>query len=219
MWIPIERKLTSDSFGQRRIYCGILRRKVFCNIIDLFRFTHHSILRTVHRQKIVQLRNKFLHRRNKLDKTFGYQYRTEITTFGSPHGNSLGNTIYNIVERLLFCFYLFRYKTDIRLSLQRAFQCDMGSRTSHQLDKVPIFFCGIAIPLNVSDYFGIYLARRIESERTFDHFVFQITIDGFRTTYHLHASPYLFVIFGQNASIGIGIVSADNDQCFYIEIF
>ena len=72
----------------------------------------------------------------------------------------------------------------------------MRSRASHQLDEVPVFFCRIAITLYITDYFRIDFASCIEPKRCFNHFIFQVTVNSFRTSDNLDSSIDFFIIFG-----------------------
>ena len=217
--VAVERELTGDTFGQAGIDSRIFGRKVFDDIIDLFRFLNHCEFRTVRSQIVVQLGDKTLHGRDKFNKSFGNQHRSEVVTFGGTGSHDFGDIIYYIVESHLLGLDFLRNQTNIGLSLQSAFQSDMRSRTSHQLDKVPIFLSRVTVSLYVTDYFGIYFTSRIETERRLYHFVLQVSIDSFRATDYLNSGSNLFIIFGEYASVGIGIVATDNNDSFDSQLF
>ena len=84
--------------------------------------------------------------------------------FFGTRGNDIGNVIDNIGKRKVFLLHLFRYDADIGLCLQGAFQRDVRSRTSHHFDKVPVFARRVAVALNISDEFRIYLTSGIKTE-------------------------------------------------------
>ena len=95
----------------------------------------------------------------------------------------------------------------------------MRSGTSHQFDEVPVLACRITVTLDVTDYFRIRLASRIESERSFNHFVLQVTVDSFRTADNLYAAILGSIILSQYAGICIRVVTTDDNQRFNVQFF
>ena len=89
----------------------------------------------------------------------------------------------------------------------------MRSRTSHQFNEVPVFTCRDTVTLDITDNFGISLTSSIETERSFNHFVLQVTIDSLRTTDYLYATILGCIIFCQYASVGVRVITTDDYQC------
>ena len=84
---------------------------------------------------------------------------------------------------------------------------------------MPIFLSRVTVALDVTDYFRIYLTSSIETERSFNLFVLQVTIDCLRATDYLYTGVDSLVVFSQYASICVGIVTADDNQCLDIQLF
>ncbi|MPM94549.1 hypothetical protein SDC9_141695 [bioreactor metagenome] len=77
---------------------------------------------------------------------------------------------------------------------------------------MPVLACRITVALDVSNYFGVDLTSGIKAKRCFYLSVFKVTVNGFRTANYLHTGINGFVIFGQHACVGVGIVSSDDNQ-------
>gem|GEM_PF-4718134 len=52
-----------------------------------------------------------------------------------------------------------------------------------------------------------------------NHLVLQVSVDSFRATDYLNSGSDLFIIFGEYASVGIGIVATDNNDSFDTQLF
>ena len=88
----------------------------------------------------------------------------------------------------------------------------MGSGTAHDLDEVPILLGGVGITLDVADDLGIGLGGGIEAERALDVLVLQVAVDGLGAADDLNAGVVSGKVLGQNGSVGVGVVAADDDQ-------
>ena len=93
----------------------------------------------------------------------------------------------------------------------------MRSRTTHQLDEVPVFTCRVTVTLDVTDYFCISLTSCIETERSFNHIVLQVTVDCFRATDYLYTILLGGIVFSQNTSVCVRVVTTNDNQCFDTE--
>ena len=144
----------------------------------------------------------------------GIKNCTEVMSLCSTVGYHLSDISHYIIQRHIFCFNFFRNDTDVRLYLQSTFQCDVRSRTTHQFDEVPVFTCRVTVTLDVTDYFSISLTSCIETERSFNHIVLQVTVDCFRTTDYLHTVLLSSVVLSQYAGICIRVITTDDNQCF-----
>ena len=95
----------------------------------------------------------------------------------------------------------------------------MRSGATHQFDEVPVFLGGVTVTLDVTDYLGVNLTSRVETERGLDLGVLQVTVDRLRATDYLYAGADSLVILGQYASVRVRIVTADNNQSLDIKLF
>ena len=86
----------------------------------------------------------------------------------------------------------------------------MRSRTTHQLDEVPVFTCRIAVALNVTDELRVSLTSCIETERSLNLLVLQVTIDSLRTSDYLNAILLSSVVLCKYTSIGVRVVTTDD---------
>ena len=95
----------------------------------------------------------------------------------------------------------------------------MRSGATHQFDEVPVFLSGVTVTLDVTDYLGVNLTSRVETERGLDLGVLQVTVDRLRATDYLYAGADSLVILGQYASVRVRIVTTDNNQSLDIKLF
>ena len=217
--VAVQRQLASHAFGQACVDGRILRREFTDDIIALVRFLNLSKLFCIGSKEVVQLSNQTLHGRDEFNQSFGDKNRTEVVTLGCTFSNDLGNAGHDVVQRHIISFNLFRDDTHIGLNLQCTFQSDMRSGTSHQLDEVPVFTSRVTVTLDVADYFRVSLASSIETERSFNHIILQVTVDGLGATYYLHAIILGSIVFSQYASISVGVIATDDNQCLDAEFF
>ena len=126
---------------------------------------------------------------------------------------------YHIIQRHILSFNFFWNDTYVRLYLQSAFQCNVRSRTTHQFDEVPVFTCRVTVTLDVTDYFSISLTSCIETERSFNHIVLQVTVNCFRATDYLYTILLSSIVFSQYTSICIRVVPTNNNQCLDAQLF
>ena len=115
-------------------------------------------------QDIVQLSYQLLDSRDELDETFRNEHRTEVVSFSSTVGNSLSDISHNIVETHILLLNLFADETDVWLTLQGTLECDVRSRTPHQLDEVPVLASGVTVALDVTNQLTVSLTSSIETE-------------------------------------------------------
>ena len=150
--------------------------------------------------------------RNKFKKAFRNQSDTKILAVGGAGGDNVGELFYDMFQIHLFRLHFFGNEGDVRMGLQGGFQSDMGSGTSHKLDEVPVFLRRVGVAHDVADQFGVGLDSRIEAERGFDVFVFQVAVDGFRATANDALGILRLEIFTENGRIRVGVVAADDDD-------
>ena len=84
---------------------------------------------------------------------------------------------------------------------------------------MPVLLCRVAVTLDITDNFGINLTSRVETERSFDLLVLQVTVDRLRTADYLNTGPRSLVVFGQYASICVGVVATNDNQSLDVQFF
>ncbi len=93
----------------------------------------------------------------------------------------------------------------------------MACRATHQFDEVIVFLCRVAVALNVADNFGVDFGCGVETEGGFNHIVLEVTVDGFGATDNLNACVDALVVFGEHCGVGVGVVTADNNESLNVE--
>ena len=212
--VTVERELPSHTFRQRLEGGGILLGQVSDDVFALCLFVQVFIVGTMSGEQVVQFLNQSADGWNKLDKAFGDNDRTEVVACSSTGCDDLAKLLYHLVQREVFLLDFLRDQTDVGLRLKGTFQCDMGSRTSHHLNEMPVFACRITVALNVSNQLGIGFASGVEAEGRLNLVVLQVAVDGLRTANHLYAILLGCIVFCQDTSIGIGVVAANDDNGF-----
>ena len=211
--VTIQSKLTCNAFGQRSIDFRVFLRKLGDDIFTLVRFLDQCELWCVSSQEVVQFSDQSLHCGDEFDQTFRYQHCTEVIALCGTVSHHLSNVSNHIIQWHVLLFHFFWNDTYVRLNLQSTFQSDMRSRTSHQLDKVPVFAGRVTVTLNVTDYFRVSLTSRIKTERSFNHLVLQVTVDSLRTTDNLNTAVLRSIVFCQYTSVCVWVITTDNYQC------
>ena len=88
----------------------------------------------------------------------------------------------------------------------------MRSGTSHYLDEIPIFLCRFTVSFYISDQLAIGLCRCIKTKGKLNILIFQITVNGLGASDYLYAGFMRCHIFGQYRCIGIGIITANDNN-------
>ena len=91
----------------------------------------------------------------------------------------IGNLIDDLLEGEATFSDLLGDECDIRVGLKCTFKGDVGGRTPHELDEVPVFPCRNGVPLDVADQVGINLGGCVKAKARLDIVAAQIAIDGF----------------------------------------
>ena len=219
MRVTVQRQLTSYALRKRSVQIRVLLRQLADDISTLLALLDHLELSVVLSQEVVQLGDQAFHSRNELDQALRDQYRTEVITLGGTFSHDTSHVSNDIVQRHILLLNLLGDDTNVRLSLQSALQSDMRSGATHQFDEVPVFLGGVTVTLDVTDYLGVNLASRVETERGLDLGVLQVTVDRLRATDYLYAGTDSLVILSQYASVRVRIVTADNNQSLDIKLF
>ena len=193
--VTIQSQLTGNTFRQTCIDSRVFRRKFADDIITLVRFLNLTEFFSISSQEVIQFSNQTFHGRNELYQSFRNQNCTEVVSLCCTVCYHFSDRCYYIVQRHIFCFHFFWNDTYVRLYLQSTFQCDVRSRTTHQLDEVPVFTCRVTVTLDVTDYFSISLTSCIETERSFNHIVLQVTVNCFRATDYLYTILLSSIVF------------------------
>ena len=219
MRVTVQRQLTSYALRKRSVQIRVLLRQLADDISTLLALLDHLELSVVLSQEVVQLGDQAFHSRNELDQALRDQYRTEVVTLGGTLSHDTSHVSNDIVQRHILLLNLLGDDTNVRLSLQSALQSDMRSGATHQFDEVPVFLSGVTVTLDVTDYLGVNLTSRVETERGLDLGVLQVAVDRLRATDYLYAGANSLVILGQYASVRVRIVTADNNQSLDIKLF
>ena len=219
MRVTVQRQLTSYALRKRSIQIRVLLRQLADDISTLLALLDHLELSVVLSQEVVQLGDQAFHSRNELDQALRDQYRTEVIPLGGTFSHDTSHVSNDIVQRHILLLNLLGDDTNVRLSLQSALQSDMRSGATHQFDEVPVFLGGVTVTLDVTDYLGVNLTSRVETERGLDLGVLQVAVDRLRATDYLYAGANSLVILGQYASVRVRIVTADNNQSLDIKLF
>lgn len=88
----------------------------------------------------------------------------------------------------------------------------MKSGATRQFDEVLVFLSGVTVALDATDYLGVDLTSRIETERGLDLGIPQITVDRLRVTDYLCAGANNLIIPDQYASVRARVVTTDNSR-------
>ena len=94
----------------------------------------------------------------------------------------------------------------------------MRGGTPHQLDEMPVLACRVAVALYVADQLGVSLGSRVKTEGCLDLVVFQVAVDGLRAADDLYAVLLGSIILCQYTGVGVGVVTADDDNGFDVQL-
>ena len=83
---------------------------------------------------------------------------------------------------------------------------------------MPVFACRIAVALNVTDELRVSLTSCIETERSLNLLVLQVTVDSLRTTDYLNAILLGSIVLSENAGVGVRVVTTDDNECLDTEL-
>ena len=218
VWIAIERKLTSHTFGKCCKSLGILFTQMCKNVSALCFFVKVFVIGPVSGQQIIEFANQSTNRGDKLYQSFGNQNHAEVHSPTCSVGHGRSNLLNDLVECHIFLLHFLRDNADIRLALQRTLQSDVRCRSSHQLDEMPILTSRITVAFDITGQLCVSLRSCVKSERGFDLIVFQIAVNGFRAADYLHTTLLGSIIFGQNTGVGIRVITTDNNDGLYIKL-
>ena len=212
--ISVEEQLLLDSLRKdREDFHGFLRQAFFdeCILrIPVRKSIELCCLASC--EKLIDLSDQDREFRNEFDNTLRDDDNAEVHAFFCSLCNRISDLIRDLGQRhLLLCNFL-RDQADIRLSLKRALQCNVGSAAAHDLDEVPVLLGGVAVSLDISDQLAVGLGCGIESEGRLDVFILQVAVDGLRAADDLYAGIVRCHILGQNCRVRVGVVAADDND-------
>ena len=95
----------------------------------------------------------------------------------------------------------------------------MTCRTSHEADEVPVFLRGVSVTLDVTDELSVRLTSGVETERGLDHLVLEVAVDSLRAADDLDAALFLEIVLSKDTSVGVRVVTADDDNRLDTEFF
>ena len=77
---------------------------------------------------------------------------------------------------------------------------------------MPVLLGGVGIALDVADDLGVGLGGGVEAEGALDVLVLQVAVDGLGAADDLDAGIVGGAVLGKNRGVGVGVVTADDDQ-------
>lgn len=102
---------------------------------------------------------------------------------------------------MLFDFFTNQYP--INSCLKGAFKCDMGSRSSHKSHEVVVTLARQSVNTQVTDTLRICFCSCIKTERNFNMFIFQITVNGFWASNNSALGMMFLEILSEQACVGV----------------
>ena len=138
VWVTVEGQLTSDRSWQAGIESRVSSAEVLDDVGTLVSSRHRAELCFVVSQIVVELSDECLEGRDEFDQTFGDEHRTEVLTLSRTSRDDFSDVGHYVVKGQVLSLYFFADDRDIRLYLQGAFEGDVRSRATHQLDEVPV---------------------------------------------------------------------------------
>ena len=216
MRIAVESQLAGNTYRQAVEYSEVLRCQVTLGEVNLLVAADLLCLRQS--QHVVELGNQLLDSGDELDDTLRDDDSTEVVTVGSADSNSVGDVRHDVVEAHSLLLDLLGNEADVRLSLECALKGDVRSRATHHLDEVPVLAGRVTVALDVTDQLRVGLTSGIEAERGLNLRVLQVTVDGLRTTDHLHTILLGSIVLSQHTSVGVRVVTTDNHDSLDVEL-
>ena len=163
-------------------------------------------------QQLVDLGDQHGELGDELHNALGNDGNAEVHALGSPGSHGIGNVIGDLSQRHLLGGDFLTDQADVGLGLQGALQSNVGSRTAHDLDEMPVLLGGVGIPLDVADDLAVGLGGGIEAEGALDVLVLQVAVNGLGAADDLHAGVVSGHVLGQHSGVGVGVVAADDDD-------
>ena len=83
---------------------------------------------------------------------------------------------------------------------------------------MPVFLGRVAIAGHIANQLAIHLGSSIETEGDLDLFVLEVAVDGLGNTDDLHTSIVSLVVLSEDGSVGVAVVTTDDDHCCDFEL-
>ena len=163
-------------------------------------------------QQLVDLGDQHGEFGNELHDALGDDGNAEVSGGGSAVCNGVGDVVGDLRQRHLLGSNFFTDQADVGLRLQRALQSHVGSGTTHDLDEVPVLLGGVGIAADVADDLAVGLGGGVKAEGALDVVVLQVAVDGLGAADDLNAGVVGGAVLSQNGGVGVGVVTADDDQ-------
>ena len=164
MGVAVEGELTGHAFGEGCEYVGVFLGEVFEDEFTLCGGVEGCELLGVACEHVVEFGDEVFHRGDEFDEAFGDEDDTEVVAVLGAAGHGVGDVVYNVLEREVLGLYFFGDDADVGLGLEGTFEGDVACGAAHELDEVPVFFSGVAVALDVADYFGVDFGGGVEAE-------------------------------------------------------
>ena len=163
-------------------------------------------------EDVVEFGDEDFDLRDEFNQTFGDQSDTEVHLVGGAGGDHIGDAGDDFVKGHLLLSHFLRDDGDVGLGLKSALKGDVRSGTAHELDEVPVFLGGVGVAADVADELGVDAAGGVKTERGFNPLVLEVAVNGLGAADDLDTDLVGFEILSQHTGVGVGVVSADDDQ-------
>ena len=87
----------------------------------------------------------------------------------------------------------------------------MRGRASHNSDEVIVVSGRLGISAQVSNSFRVHFGSSVKSKTNLNVLVSEVTVNSLRSSNDLALSVMLGEVLSQQASIGVGVISSDNN--------
>ena len=149
------------------------------------------------REDLIDFLDQDLHLWNELNQTLRHKNHTIVLT-------SICSFAYNVCQLLCYLrkchrmlFDFFTNQDPVNSCLKGAFKGDMRSRSSHKSHEVVVTFAWECVNTKVTNTLRICFCSCIKTERNFNMFIFQITVNGFRTSNNSALGMMFLEIFSE----------------------
>ena len=214
VWVSFQEQLLLNCFRQNSEYCHGFSCQALFNegilVLPCWQSIEFFCLGTS--KQFIDFLDQCREFRNEFNNTFRNDCNTEVHAVSCTLFNRISDVISNLRKRHLLSCNFFRNQAYVWLCFQCTFKCYVRSGTAHNLDKMPVLLSGVSISFNVTDNFTVCLCSCIETERAFDVFILQVTIDCLRAADYLNTCVVSCEIFSQNCSVCIGVITTDDDD-------
>mmetsp|Transcript_69418 Transcript_69418/g.165423 ORF Transcript_69418/g.165423 Transcript_69418/m.165423 type:complete len:537 (-) Transcript_69418:330-1940(-) len=150
---------------------------------------------------------------DELDETFGKKNYPVVLAVLAARFDHVCQIHGDILQALLAFRHLLSKKTGVGPREQGHFQGNIGRRSAHEPDQVVVLLRTQGINGHIAYQGGVGLAGSVEAEGHRDvRWALEITVDGLGRTDNLGLAAIGLEVLGQDGTVRVRIVSADDDQ-------